>query len=169
MKGKMNAIEQIGYLFFQRQDEFLKDLKQNQFNPYAYVPPNPSSLSSYFGNGWSKITHLIPDGEFIKIAAGRDGLAVEARIYIVKNIDGGDNGRYEIRGGLIPGSGTFLSIRRGERNDMSFEAKDNQDFAHFFICHSHASMNNGIPLLRWRVVLRELPSQPGNFTEAQTT
>jgi hypothetical protein len=97
------------------------------------------------------------EGEFIKIAAQRDAITVEARFNMGKNVPNGSNGSYEIKGGMFAGNGTFLKISRQPREDLDFQARDNADFIHFFVCHSH-SLQKGIPYLRWRIALKEFSS-----------
>lgn len=150
---KASTDEIRGYLFFQSVEKFLKKKRETLFD--EFVEPSPASgRLSYSGNGWYKITHSILDGEFVKIAAHRDAIIVEAKFNMVTTVPEDDNGFYEIKGGLFAGSGTFLNISRKPREDLDFQAKDNADFTHFFVCNSH-SLQKGIPFLRWRMVLRE--------------
>jgi hypothetical protein len=154
----MITVDTRGYLFIQEVEQFQKKRRKDLFG--EYVEPSPlDGRKSYAGNGWYKITHSIPDGEFVKIAAERDGIRVEARFNMVTNKPDESNGSYQITGGLYKGAGTFLNIARKQRNDLDFLAKGEADFQDFFICHSHAS-GNGVPFLRWRIVLSEIRTEP---------
>ena len=146
-----NISEIKGYLFIQSVKSFQQNERKDSFDEFF----EPSTAqASYAGKGWYKITHLIPDGEFVKIAAERDAIRVDAKFNTVKNVPHGDNGSYEINGGSLASKGTFLNVSRKQRNDLNFLASDNADFARFFLCHSH-SLKNGVPFLRWRIVLRD--------------
>ena len=152
----MNAVEIRGYLFIQTVEQFEKKRREDPFA--EFIEPSPlDGRKSYTGNGWYKISHSIPDGEFVKIAAQHDRIRVEARFNVVTNKPSGNNGSYQIIAGPYEGVGTFLNIASKQRNDLDFQAKDNTDFQHFFICHSHSS-RSGVPFLRWRIVLREIPN-----------
>ena len=148
----MNTNEIKGYLFIQSVKSFVKNERTDSFDE-LFEPS--TAQTSYVGKGWYKITHSIPDGEFIKITAERDAIRVDAKFNTVKNVPHGDNGSYEIDRGSLASRGTFLNVSGKERTDLNFLARDNADFDQFFLCHSHSSLNNGVPFLRWRIVLRD--------------
>lgn len=156
----MNTNEIKGYLNIEPQAEF-----QNGGRIEDFLDPVPDVLSSFAGQGWFEITHSIPDGEFVKISAERNSIKIEAKFNILKNVPRGDNGAYEIRNGLFAGNGIFRNISPKDRGDINFQAKDNGNFAHFFICHSVKSGSSS--LLRWRVALREFPTStlPSNLSD----
>jgi hypothetical protein len=141
----MTTTEIKGYLNIETQAEFLSHDRIDD--------PIPNILSSYAGQGWYAITHSIPDGELVKISAERDQQKVEAKFNVLKNTPHGNNGVYEIRGGLFTGSGKFVNVSKKDRGDLSFQAKDNDKFAHFFVCHSEKKGCGA--LLRWRIVLQD--------------
>lgn len=133
-----------GYLFIEKYSSFLKgeqDCNQSE-----------SPSMSYAGLGWAQITEVIQRDEFLIVHSERYGAKAEAKINIVRNIPSGDNGPYQIWGGPYAGTGTFQNVKREERSHQSFQAIDNDKYANFFICHSHAD-GNGEPRLRWRIVV----------------
>jgi hypothetical protein len=143
----MNTNEIKGYLNIETQADFLSH------DGTDFLDPIPNILSSFAGQGWYAITHLIPDGELVKISAERDQIIVEAKFNVLKNTPHGNNGEYEIRGGLFTGIGTFVNVSKKDRVDLSFQAKDNDKFSNFFVCHSQ---KNGCgSLLRWRIALQD--------------
>lgn len=125
------------YLFIQTQAEYRGPGQR----PYADFPFEPQS--SYAVKGWLPINRSIKDGDFLKVSAERDGVRVEARFSISKNVPDGDNGSYEIRGGPFAGTGTFRNIRRDH----------SPDFSHFFVCHSDSPARG--TMLRWRIGVDE--------------
>jgi hypothetical protein len=122
------------YLFIQQQSEFLR-------HEHLEFESVPETRLSYPAKGWYQITHAIKDGEFLKISAERDGIRIEARFNIEKNVPHGDNGSYQITRGIFAGTGTFLNVNR----------QKNSDFNQFFVCHSSSPTNPS--MLRWQVGL----------------
>lgn len=167
----MNEDEIQGYLCFQPVKQYLSQrLKGDLANPLAEFDEKLLDETSeqygadgrltYLANGWFRVTHSILEGEFLKIAADRDQIRVEARfntvrnVNMVKNVPEGNNGSYAISSGVFAGSGTFLQVQRKPREDPDFLAKDSADCAHFFVCRSSSS-GKGKHYLRWRFALRE--------------
>jgi hypothetical protein len=106
-----------------------------------FQDPLPDLRLSCVAKGWLPISSSIKDGDFLKLSAEREGVRVEARFNIVKNVEGGDNGAYEIKGGPFAGTGTFRNVRREER----------PDFTDFFVCHSDCPARATV--LRWQVAV----------------
>jgi hypothetical protein len=140
-----------GYLFIETQKHFANS--KDTFDDTSEA----NGLRSYTANGWIKITHSIPRGEFIKIAANRDVVRIEAEFNRVKNKPNGNNGSYEIKGGQHAGSGSFINISVKSREEVGFQASDNAEFTHFFVCH--AERNDSPFYLRWRIVLRDFANE----------
>ena len=154
----MNEEAVKGYVFIQSVDTFATSRRREILEEFSM-----DGRRSYAGNGWYKITHSILDGDTIKIAAEHHAVKAEAIFNIAEKDK--NNGSYEIKGGAFPGQGTFLKVTREEREDLDFLATDNAQFSHFFICHSHCSPN-GVPFLRWRIVLKEFSNQPREFVKS---
>lgn len=136
-----------GWLFIETQKDHFRG-NNDPFDDASLA----NGLSSYAANSWIKITHSIPRGDFIKIAADRDMIRIEAEFNRVKNKPNGNNGSYEIKGGQHAGSGRFINISVQSRAEVGFQASDNAEFTHFFVCH--AERNDSPFYLRWRIVLR---------------
>jgi hypothetical protein len=83
---------------------------------------------------------------------------VEARFDAEKPIPHGDNGNYQIKGGMFSGNGIFLNVSRKAREDLDFQSKDNANYDNFFICHSH-SVPQGRHYLRWRIALKKFENE----------
>lgn len=123
-----------GYMFVQTVAEFEREPRH-----LKYDEPVTAARMSYAVRGWYQIERCIKSGEFFKISAERLGVKVEARFNIVKNEPGGDNGSYEIKGGLFAGNGVFRNISK----------RENCDFKEFYVCHAVSA--GGKNYLRWQV------------------
>lgn len=141
-----NANRVKGYLFIETQKTFVEGSR----DPFD-DPSVANGRRSYTANGWFRITHSILRGEFIKIAADKDAIRIEAEFNRVNNKPNNNNGSYEIKGGQHAGSGRFINISAKSREEVGFQASDNADFTHFFVCH--AERNDSPFYLRWRIVL----------------
>jgi hypothetical protein len=142
-----------GYVFIQKQEVFEKKRRESLFDEFVDNSPT-DGYTSFAGNGWYPMSEAIRAGEFVRILAVRDSVRVEARFNFNKDIRE-ESGSYQIKGGLYQGSGTFLNVARKPREDVDFNARDNINFENFFVCHSH-STRDGVPFLRWRIVLGDL-------------
>jgi hypothetical protein len=125
------------YLFFETQAQYIKP----SYSTHDGLPPDPRL--SYLAKGWLPISRAIKDGAFLKLSAEREGVKVEARFNILKNVEHGDNGLYEIKRGPLVEKGIFRNICH----------EHNPDFNHFFLCHSDSPVR--ATMLRWQIGIDE--------------
>jgi hypothetical protein len=136
-----------GWLFIEPQAEYLKtthqaNVKRAETFILLHLQPPPITPGAF------PITHSIKDQEFLKIYGEWEGVKINANFNTVNNVQDGDNGAYEIKGGRFNGTGTFVNVT----------PKEHADFKMFFLCHSNSP--NGL-FLRWEVGINEIIDAQG--------
>ena len=131
-----------GWLLIQTYAEYREATHQSHASsPESFILLNHQSSTT--AKGAFPISHSIKVQDFLKVYAEHDGTKVDAKFNIVNNVQDGDNGTYQIKGGRFSGAGTFVNIA----------PKEESDFKMFFLCHSNSP--SGL-YLRWEVGISEL-------------
>jgi hypothetical protein len=132
-----------GWLLVQPYDEYLEATHQRgAAKPETFVLLNNQLPPG--AEGVYPISYAIKSQQFLKLFAENAETKIGANFNIENNVPDGDNGAYEITGGRLGGTGTFVNVAAKE---------EAPDFGKFFICHSNTP--NGLHL-RWEVGLDEI-------------
>jgi hypothetical protein len=131
-----------GWLLIQPYDEYLAATNQSDVErPSTFVLLNRESLAP--ADGILPLSYAIKTAGFLRLFAEHEETKIGAHFNIKDNVPDGNNGDYEIKGGRLESSGTFINVA----------PKEETEFKKFFICHSNT--NKGLHL-RWEVGLDEI-------------